>query len=654
MLYAYYRNLKNQEKNIRYILIFFRLSTIFLLLVIFLQPILSTSKIIDKNKQIVIFLDNSKSMSYSIKNNHFKNQLNQVIEKLENSNIDFEFYLFGDSVRKINKLSEINFSDKSTDLNQISRFINYLDSDQYILITDGMQNQSIIDFNIGNSNAAINTFGVGYLQTEKEDLSIDNITVNKINKDSISIKCKIYSNTSYNHENIAIKLSNDKVSNKILTYVNISKKNNIFFYDFNIIKNYLSNNNIIYIDNIQNEIDVNNNYYHLQLDSDYLHKKNILLFSGRLSQNTKYIKNLLQRYSTLDFIHFHNFFNFDLQNFDYSNYDVIIFDSFPINDKNLLLINQNNIFKNKNIAFFQGPSNSYDYAVYNKFLLDWGYTFVPENKNNLKASNLYSNTLLESQQNIISKIVPINIDRRIINNKQESTIFDDRGNSIIDYNNNNLFVFIPNLTKLSNETLNIYKKDNLEFLINSYLRKVIFGSDKDIITIYTDKDTYYSNENFYLYVDTNSMNPHDIAIYLYNKDGSIRSKITECNLFSTDLHRCNIKIDYPNNYFIQAKIKSQDNFNISSNRIDIIVNDLDIEIKNIGLNKEILENIALNYGGSYFDFEKINDYIYSIKSDTYSEFELKEISIFNFQSFWFIILLFLIIEWIVRKNKGLL
>ena len=31
------------------------------------------------------------------------------------------------------------------------------------------------------------------------------------------------------------------------------------------------------------------------------------------------------------------------------------------------------------------------------------------------------------------------------------------------------------------------------------------------------------------------MNPHDIGIYLYNKDGSVRSKITECSLFSTDL-----------------------------------------------------------------------------------------------------------------------
>ena len=72
-------------------------------------------------------------------------------------------------------------------------------------------------------------------------------------------------------------------------------------------------------------------------------------------------------------------------------------------------------------------------------------------------------------------------------------------------------------------------------------------------------------------------------------------------------------IENSNEYFIKTNLESQNNFNINSNSIDIIINDLDIETKNIGLNKQILENIALNYGGNYYDLEKLSDYLKSVK-----------------------------------------
>ena len=34
--------------------------------------------------------------------------------------------------------------------------------------------------------------------------------------------------------------------------------------------------------------------------------------------------------------------------------------------------------------------------------------------------------------------------------------------------------------------------------------------------------------------------------------------------------------------------------------------------------------------------------------------KLNKINIFNFQPIWFVILLLMILEWIIRKNKGLL
>ena len=170
MLYKYYETLKNQEKYIKYVLIFLRSASIFLFLLILIQPVISLNTKVSENKKIAFFIDNSKSMSYHIEKNKFTNQLKSSIMKLKDNNIDFDFYLFGDTVRRVNEISEINFIDEVTNLNQVSETIKYLDANEYIIISDGMENQSIMNFEIRN-NDLLNTFGIGSLYKE-EDLSI--------------------------------------------------------------------------------------------------------------------------------------------------------------------------------------------------------------------------------------------------------------------------------------------------------------------------------------------------------------------------------------------------------------------------------------------------------------------------------------------------
>ena len=651
-IYKYYKRIENQEKLIKNILIFLKSSIFLLLLIIFIRPTFSNNKTIFRNKEISIFLDNSKSMSYSHNIDDFRNKINLAKKNLTSNNINFKIYLFGDSVRYAKNLSEIDFMDKSTDLNKIPISINSLNSDEYIIISDGMQNYNLIDFDVKNKNSIINIFGVGVSMLE-EDLAIDTIAIENVTEDSVYIKCKISSKTIYEHNNVPIILSNSKLSNKILTYIDIPKDNSIFFHNLGISKDQLSNNNIIYIKHLENEAYTNNNNYYLRVKSNNLNKKKILLLSGRLSQNTKYIKTLIQQQPNLDLSHIYKFSDSPLKDFDYREYDLFIFDSFPIEDKNLIYIDKDNIFKYKSIAFFQGPSTLNDYKVYNEFLFNWGYTFSENNIINAKSNFLRSD---ESIKNIVDKIVPINNQKNVSNNRGQSTVYNNEDNTIIDYYNDNLFVFIPNLTKISNETLEIYKNDNFNFLIESLLQKVIFGFDRLGANIYTDKDTYYINQDFNLYleIDSNSVSYDQMNIYVYNRDGSIYSEIVDCDFLLDNLYQCNVKIDYSGDYFIDVRSNLDNKFNIISNKIDLSINDLEIEIKNIGLNKEILENISLNYAGSYFNLDKFNDYIGSISSDRYFELELKEIVIFNFQLFWFIILLFLIIEWMIRKNKGLL
>ena len=72
-----------------------------------------------------------------------------------------------------------------------------------------------------------------------------------------------------------------------------------------------------------------------------------------------------------------------------------------------------------------------NFSYHNKFLSKWDYTFIANNQNHTKTMTLYSNEEDEySYDNIISKIVPVSIDRNIVNNKRKSTIYDNNNNTI--------------------------------------------------------------------------------------------------------------------------------------------------------------------------------------------------------------------------------
>ena len=58
-------------------------------------------------------------------------------------------------------------------------------------------------------------------------------------------------------------------------------------------------------------------------------------------------------------------------------------------------------------------------------------------------------------------------------------------------------------------THKIYKNDNLNFIISSFLEKIFFGIGKNRIRIYTNKHVQYINEKFDLYIDTQNIDKDD-------------------------------------------------------------------------------------------------------------------------------------------------
>ena len=116
----------------------------------------------------------------------------------------------------------------------------------------------------------------------------------------------------------------------------------------------------------------------------------------------------------------------------------------------------------------------------------------------------------------------------------------------------------------------------------------------------------------------------------------------------------NILIIYQNGEYLISVEGLSDNQLYKSNQIQIIVDPNIIELNKSYRDVGELQIAALKSNGNYFDiesYEKINSLLNSAISTKKNKIEL---NIHSFHKFWFILLITLIIEWFLRKRKGLL
>ena len=166
-------------------------------------------------KQISFLIDNSKSIDNWKDIVDIKNSISNF-ENNNLSNIKFDYYLFGDSLRKIENLSSINYSDNTTNYYSLFSQINKINSDEFILLSDGIQTSGFYYNKNWNNNKIINTWGIGE-KISAQDIAIKDVVIDTAYKDSLFITLKVNSILNASREiNIYLK-------NKII------EKKNIFF-----------------------------------------------------------------------------------------------------------------------------------------------------------------------------------------------------------------------------------------------------------------------------------------------------------------------------------------------------------------------------------------------------------------------------------------
>ena len=131
---------------------------------------------------------------------------------------------------KINSLSKLTFTDFSTDFNEVIRNINKIDANQYILISDGMQNEGMLR-NTTNLSNPVYSFGIGNHNEISEDLKLDSLNIFYDSEDSLYIKCQISTNLINDYDNVEITLSNQKYNSLKISNINIKSGQDILFHN---------------------------------------------------------------------------------------------------------------------------------------------------------------------------------------------------------------------------------------------------------------------------------------------------------------------------------------------------------------------------------------------------------------------------------------
>ena len=646
LLFLYNKKLSSMMPVYKLSLLFLRFISFLILLILLFNPILVNENIQNK-MNLGFIIDNSKSMNFW--NNIEEVKKNIINFELINKNqLSIKYFVFGDSLKSIENINSINYTDNTTNYQKLFSKINNVNVDELILISDGIQTSGFDYNDTFTSNKIINIWGIGEIITN-EDLSILNCQIDTIYNDIVELNIQIESNLiNDNIFDITIKNENN---NKNIYTSNIENGNFISNHKVKVKKSFFSKYNILNISSNINDFDISNNSHDLLLDDEILESPKILLLSGNLSNNTGKIKSIIKSDNS-SIEHYYKLnslrWNIDIPTLILDDYKLIVLDNFPLTDSDYSFLIDNEILQKNKFVYFFGNIDRRHTKLVNEFLNIYGYNLNIEKKPN---ENLISNLSMNNNiSSLISKIpksktyYSIKLDRI-----DENVIAYTNGNVLIDSNLNNLFVFLSDLSLLSNQAFEIHQQDVYRELLDFYINKLKNNYD---IKIYSEKNIYNIDEDCIIYFN-------DIAninnLYLNVIDNEKNSSINYNNSQLVDgIHNFFININNVSDYSIQLYVDMKSSLKLNSNILNIKSDIKSPEVANLNYNENVLKSIAYNSNGKYVHINNIDTFFNSFIINKKNKIIKNRYNVFTFHKYWIILILMLLIEWYLRKNKGLL
>ena len=633
-LLNYIKLLISKVKKFFYLLILIRSVVIIILVTLIINPSITFSSFSNKTFDLVI--DNSKSMKKYSQN--LINNIKEIKDWGDKNKINFNFYIFGNSLRKIFDFDEIDFSDSYTDF---SDFVNnYKSTNEVILFSDGLNNHGLTDINYKNLNC-VNVIGYGNEVIPDLDISIELLDT-VISNDSIKINVLVKKNLKNIYSSGSIYLNNKFNKNYSLINYNL-KENSYQKISLTLPINKTDRFNSIYITSNHFESNYLNNSLELFLPENKFSSKKLLLISGSISNNTSYIKKIIKNnlYDyTIDHIYRlnNNLWSKSVNDFNFNDYSLLVFDDFPLYDDDNLIID-NLESKNQKIIYFLGPNN-----LSRNYILDFCNCDY-KNVDNIVVNKISNEYFYKGNYYTL----PSNEVNHIIQCNNDINMSYDNGNTFISKYQNTILFLIPNLKESS------YKIDGSNLIFEDLILSVI------------DNEIYSNNRLFEIFVDTYNINidtPLDVKIKLYDrenindlflniyKDNKLYKQFDNLEKISLDLFSKEIVFNKSGEYVLQAGLELH-NYNTNSNFINIIVNKFDREIFVDGINMEFLSVISNNTEGVFYKSINLDEFLENIEISKVNTVNYTKFDLNNLSYLLIIIIILLSLEWYIRNKVGL-
>ena len=654
--FLYWQNIRSIKSFQKYILFGLRTFTLLFILFLILNPWLQWSKQIEVQENLSIYLDSSSSMQNQLAYDNIQIiQLKSHIDNWsKNNNINTQWYLFGENIRKASIRTVGDFTDSLTDFSSLSDHAITNNGRQVILITDGQSNWNMdikyLDF---DEDLKINVIGVGS-DERLNDIWIENIIAPSHVFIEDSVKIKIIIGYDLLEDANGELIFNIKHTDNHFIPVNIPLGKGFIDIEKSFLATQIIELTQIEVDSelIELNNDNNTNLIHIEVN-DY--KKGVLLVSGGLSPNTPLIKNLLTELppNTLTHLYKKNNIEWNLnlsKIMKDSTIELVILDDFPGSKKDTQIyerIIENSLWEKVTKIYFEGPkSNANTAEILSKEL--GSSVRITDGVNNLKIDYFNDSSVFKKVP--LSSIPPTK-KQMIWESVPNNIIYAFNDNSAAIVNKNNFYgIFI----KDSQEIMLSESKNSQSVLRNIFSNLLLHGftGDKNLLMVTAEKQKYISNAPIIFNIEKSLiLDTGLINISINSANGSTIKDISIPNNENNSLPQF---IDLPGDYTAIASLVINDNQQIKSQPFYFRIIKNIIEEDNLFENKNTLESLAWKNRGTYSDPNHLDVVLSSVNSRPKSQLKEYKFSALSTQRYWWILIILLSIEWFLRKREGLL
>lgn len=644
-------------------LIVIRLLLFFSFLILLLNPVLTVSSEQSKKLKWAIFADNSASIK-----NHKTPSLNAIqlgiksmIDRLEEKNINMEFYQFADDIKKQNQF-KITGNGITTNFSKIVDVLEK-ESNQLsgaVILSDGLITEGKYPINgLETLEIPIYTIGIG-ANSELVDVSIESIDAPTVALKSDGVQVKIIvQSVGQIQDRLSVSLyhGEELLGSKYIQMVGLGAKNEV---QFRFTPEEIGQQEYeVRISSIRDEINILNNrqsFDLLVLKDQY----KVVLITGSPNKNTSRIKHLLKKNPRIQLDHFirisESNFRPSITSFWSKPYELIIMDNYPIKplSANFIRILGKKIITHQSaILVLAGPNQSNNSLkgltsilgvrtpVSPESIEPEFWSFVSEFQNNLNdLPPLIPRLFLESENGLESNSL---------------ATFESGWPMWIQNQNGDIrtsIIAASNVYDLQYQSSNVENQNPFSSILNfttNWLLK-LGGTNENNFRL--NKDRYQQGEMVKI-TGTRAFKSEnsslDASIQVKNKDDEIISRDIDFNI-EKDRWEGEFRAPRRGNYSYEIHIGSDSK---PAHKGSFTVLESKIELSQVYLNKKLLIDIAKAGNGRYADWEVRSKIVESISQKESLEFKTNVIKFRENKALLTLMIIMLVIEWVLRRRKGL-